>query len=289
MELDLFLGCVIAARLPFLESSGRKMFSKLGIELNNIEGFSCCPDPTGLEVVSQKAWIALGARNLSLSKAKDGIVSFCAGCVKTLKCANHEMKEHDKREINEILGKIGKSYDGSTQVRHFAQILYEQRKKIKKTVTKPLKGFKVAVQYGCHYLRPSKIIKWDDPLKPVSIDKIIKALGAESIPYDLKMECCGYGVRKADEELSLLIIKNKFESIQKTEANCIVVACPACFQQFDFYQRSLSQDNETKLTYPTFYLSELVALAFGFSYDDLGLKFHHTKVKPFLQSIEFLK
>ncbi len=55
MELDLFLGCVIAARLPFLESSGRKMFSKLGIELNNVEDFSCCPDPTGLEVVSKKS------------------------------------------------------------------------------------------------------------------------------------------------------------------------------------------------------------------------------------------
>jgi heterodisulfide reductase subunit B len=126
-------------------------------------------------------------------------------------------------------------------------------------------------------------------LNPKSIDKILGVLGAETIPYDLKMECCGYGVRKADEELSLLIVKNKLESIQKTEANCIVVACPACFEQFDFYQRSLNKNNGTGLIYPTFYLSELVALAFGFSYNELGLKFHHTKVKPFLQSIEFLK
>jgi len=289
MDFDLFLGCVIAARLPFLEASGRKMFSKLGIELNDIEDFSCCPDPTGLEVVNQKAWIALGARNLSLSKANEGIVSFCAGCVKTLKCANHEIKVHDKREINEILGKIGKSYDGSTKVRHFAQVLYEQRKKVKNTVIKPLEGFKIAVQYGCHYLRPSKIIKWDDPLNPKSIDKILRVLGAETIPYDLKMECCGYGVRKADAELSLLVINNKLESIKKTEANCVVVACPACFQQFDFNQRDLSKRNGTDFNYPIFYLSELVALAFGFTYDELGLKFHHTKVKTFLQSMKFLE
>ena len=287
MNFDLFLGCVIAARLPFLEASGRKMFSKLGVELNNVEDFSCCPDPTGLEVVSQKAWVALGARNLSLSKADDGIVSFCSGCVKTLKCANHEVNTHDKKEINEILGKIGKSYDGSTQVRHFAQVLYEQLKKVKKATTKPLKGFKIAVQYGCHYLRPSRIVKWDDPINPKSIDKILEALGAETIPYDLKMDCCGYGVRKTDEDLSLLVINNKLESIKKTEANCIVVACPACFQQFDFNQRDLSKRNGTDFSYPIFYLTEIVALAFGFSYNELGLKFHHTKVKKFLQSMNF--
>jgi succinate dehydrogenase / fumarate reductase cytochrome b subunit len=103
------------------------------------------------------------------------------------------------------------------------------------------------------------------------------------------MDCCGFGIRKADKELSLLVINNKLESIQKTKANCIVVACPACFQQFDFNQRDLNKRNGNDFNYPTFFLSELVALAFGFSYDELGLKFHHTKVKQFLQSIEFLK
>ena len=290
MNYDIFLGCVIPARLPFLEASARKIFNKLGIGLNNIEDFSCCPDPTGIELVSRKAWLALGARNLSLSRSKDGILSLCSGCVKTLKSVNHEInKKHGKREINEMLGKVGKTYDGSTKIKHFAQILYEQRKKVKNTVIKPLKGFKVAVQYGCHYLRPSNIIKWDDPFKPVSMDKVVEALGAESIQYDLKMECCGFAVRKSDKDLSTLMIKQKIESIQKSGANCVVVACPACYQQFDFNQRDLNKNHGTNVIYPTFYLSELVALAFGFSFDELGLKFHSTRLKPFLQSIKFLE
>jgi len=40
MVFDLFLGCVIPARLPYLEVSSRKIFEKLGIELRDVDGFS---------------------------------------------------------------------------------------------------------------------------------------------------------------------------------------------------------------------------------------------------------
>jgi len=40
MAYDVFLGCVIPARLPFLEASARKIFEKLGIGLNDVDGFS---------------------------------------------------------------------------------------------------------------------------------------------------------------------------------------------------------------------------------------------------------
>jgi len=54
MTYDLFLGCVIPARLPFLEASSRKVFEKLGIGLKDVDGFSCCPDPTGIELIDHK-------------------------------------------------------------------------------------------------------------------------------------------------------------------------------------------------------------------------------------------
>ena len=79
MSYDLFLGCVLPARLPFLEASSRKVFEKLGINLNDVDGFSCCPDPTGIELIDHKTWLALGARNLSLCNTNDGVVSFCSG------------------------------------------------------------------------------------------------------------------------------------------------------------------------------------------------------------------
>ncbi|MFX1442037.1 MAG: heterodisulfide reductase-related iron-sulfur binding cluster [Promethearchaeota archaeon] len=188
MVYDLFLGCVIPARLPYLEASARKVFEKLGIELKDVDGFSCCPDPTGIELIDHKTWLVLGARNLSLSNNNGGVISFCSGCVETLKGVNFFINKDltVKKEVNRYLQKIGKMYDGKTVVKHFAEVLYENLENVKETVEKPLKGFKVAVHYGCHYLRPSEIIAWDDPFEPVTVDEIIKVLGAETVDYDLK-------------------------------------------------------------------------------------------------------
>ena len=285
MSYDLFLGCVIPARLPFLEASSRKIFEKLGIKLNDVDGFSCCPDPTGIELIDRKTWLALGARNLSLSNNNGGIISFCSGCVETLKGVNYYINKDPevKNEVNNILKSVGKKYEGKTEVKHFAQVLYENLDKVRENVEHPLTGFKVAVHYGCHYLRPSEIINWDDPFEPTTIDEIVRAIGADSIDYELKMECCGNPLDKSDKEISLQMIDNKFKSIQESGANCVSLVCPACFQQFDFNQRELSKGKENGYNFPVFYLSELVALAFGFKPEELGLNFHRVRPKELLE------
>lgn len=287
MTYDLFLGCVIPARLPYLEKSSRKVFEKLGINLHDVDGFSCCPDPTGIELIDHKTWLALGARNLSLCNKNGGVISFCSGCVETLKGVNHFINKDPsvKEEVNGILKSVGKEYGGEVEVKHFAQVLYEYLDKIKAYVEKPLEGLKVAVHYGCHYLRPSEIIKWDDPFDPITIDRLVRALGAESVDYELKMECCGNPVDKSDKDLSLLMIDQKLNAIQKAEANCVVVVCPACYQQYEFNQRELNKRNNTKYEIPVFYLSELVALAFGFKPEELGFNFHRIKPSKLFEKI----
>jgi len=289
MSYDLFLGCVIPARLPFLETSSRKVFEKLGIKLNDVDGFSCCPDPTGIELIDHKTWLALGARNLSFCKTNGGVVSFCSGCVETLKGVNYALNKDSqtKDEVNKVLKKVGKSYDGKVVVKHFAELLYEYLDKIKAYIEKPLVGFNVAVHYGCHYLRPSEIINWDDPFEPKTVDEIVRALGAESLDYEMKMECCGNPVEKSDKDLSLLMIDHKLKAIQKAGANCVVVVCPACYQQYEFNQRELNKKNESNYDFPIFYLSELVALAFGFKPEELGFNFHRIKPSKLFESINF--
>ena len=289
MVYDLFLGCVIPARLPYLEASARKIFEKLGIELKDVDGFSCCPDPTGIELIDHKTWLALGARNLSLCNKNGGVISFCSGCVETLKGVNYFINKDlsVKKEVNKYLQKIGKIYEGKTKVRHFAEVLYENIEKVKENVEKPLEGFKVAVHYGCHYLRPSEIIQWDDPFEPITVDAIVEALGAESVDYDLKLECCGNPVEKSDKDLSLLMIDSKLNAIQKSGANCVVVVCPACYQQFEFNQRELNKMNNTNYDIPIFYLSEVVALAFGYKPEELGLNFHRIRPNALFESVGY--
>lgn len=289
MTYDLFLGCVIPARLPYLEVSSRKIFERLGIKLNDVDGFSCCPDPTGIEQIDHKTWLTLGARNLSLCNNNSGVISFCSGCVETLKGINFNLKKDAalKDEINGYLKTIGKTYEGKTQVKHFAEVLYENMEKVKNNVIKPLEGFKVAIHYGCHYLRPAEVIEWDDPFEPNTLDDLVKALGAESIEYDLKMECCGNPVEKSDKELSLLMIDSKLKAIEESGANCVVVVCPACYQQFEFKQRELNKKNNSEYNIPIFYLSELIAISFGFKPEELGFNFHRVKPSVLFETVGF--
>ena len=285
------MGCVIPARLPFIESSAKKVFDNLEIKMTNMEGASCCPDPTGIPAVDQTTWLTLGARNLSLvENKKEDIISLCSGCVETLKMVDHILDEHPAKmeEVNSNLARIDKNLDGRVVIKHGAQILYENLKVLESKVVKPLKGLKVAVHYGCHFLSPSDIIKWDNPFEPKTVDEIVKVLGAERINIESKLQCCGYPLFKTDKDLSYNLLYNKLSEMKNAGVDCITVVCPSCFLHFDFQQKAVNKKYGTDFNFPILYLTELVALAMGYNYEELGLKFHGIKPKKMLEELNII-
>jgi len=282
-EYKIFQGCVIGNRIPFIEAASKKVFEKLGIETSQAP-FSCCPDPTGMKSFDNDAWLALGARNLTLAEAEGkDIISLCNGCTNTLRGVQHQLK-HDslkKDKVNAELAKIGKEFKGSIDVKHFVDVLKDEVgiDKIKGSLTKQLSGLKVACHPGCHYMRPAEWMESDDPMRPVNLKKLVAASGATVVDYDELALCCGSAVTNAYEEHGLANLKIKMDSIKNAGADIIVVNCPACFQQFDTRQRDLSKKFETEYNIPVLYLTELYALAMGISPDDIGLKFHRVRLK----------
>ena len=288
MSYKFFLGCVIPGRLPFLEASARKTFEKIGMEVGDQANCSCCPDPTGVAQMDHESFLAIGARNLCLfEESNNDVLSLCSGCTESLKTVKHTLDNDDnmRKEINSKLKVIGKTYKGSIDVKHFAEVLYENIEKLKKNVKNPLKDLKVAGHPGCHYLRPSEIINWDDPLNPTTLDKLIEAIGADAVEYATKNDCCGNPLEKSDKELSLNMLESKLRSMKEVGADCIVCVCPACYQQFDFNQREINKIKNTDYNFPVFYITELIALALGIDTKDLGLNFHRIKVNEILQKI----
>ena len=259
--------------------------------MTNMENASCCPDPTGLPAVDQTAWLTLGARNLSLvENKKDDIISLCSGCVETLKMVNHTLGEDPAKmeEVNNNLAKIDKKLNGKVVVKHAGQLLYENLDIIKSKIVKPLKGLKVAVHYGCHFLSPSEIIQWDNPFEPTTVDEIVRALGAESLDYDSRLQCCGNPLLKTDKDLAYDLLYKKLSDMKNAGINCITVVCPSCFLQFDYQQRAVNKKYGTEFKFPVLYLTELVALALGFNDKELGLKFHGIKPKKMLQELNII-
>ena len=76
----------------------------------------------------------------------------------------------------------------------------EGYEKLKVAAHKGLKGLKVAPFYGCQILRPSKIMGFEDPDRPWSLERIIEACGGEAIDYPAKIKCCGFPIIQAREE-----------------------------------------------------------------------------------------
>jgi heterodisulfide reductase subunit B len=280
-EYKMFEGCTIGNRIPFIEAASRKVFEKIGINTSQAP-FSCCPDPTGMKNFDNEAWLAIGARNLCLAEAEGkDIVSLCNGCANTLRGVQHQLKHdsHKKARINKELAKIGKEYKGSIAVKHFVDVLRENLEAIKGSVTKPLSGLKVAVHPGCHYMRPAEWMESDDVMRPKNLKELVAAAGATVVDYEEEVLCCGSAVTNAYEDYGLANLKLKMDSISKVGADVLVVNCPACFQQFDTRQRDLSKKYEKEYDIPVLYVTELLALAMGVTPDEIGLKFHRTRMK----------
>jgi len=274
-----FLGCIAPLRYPGIEKSTREVFNALGVELVDLKDTSCCPAPGVIKSFSRATWLAAAARNLALAE-KEGldIVTVCNGCYGSLFDAAHELHEDKEMlaEVNKVLAEIGLKYSGKTKVKHFAEVLYNEVgiDKIKKAVKKPAE-YKVAAFYGCHFLKPSKLKRLDDPEDPRILDELIEAVGAKSMLRKQKMICCGAGggVRSQFGDTAMKFTNTNLEIMKNGGAEMIVDVCPFCHLQFDAGQK------DSAYSFPVLHLSQLYGIAMGMEAKNLGLNAHITPVK----------
>ena len=169
-----YLGCTVPVRGMNYEMAARKVAERLGIELVDVDGFSCCGFPA--KPLNWRSGLLMATRNLALAEARElDVLTLCSACTGTLTDANHWLKEDAKLRAwaNEQLAEMGHSYNGTVQVRHFARMLYEEvgTETLQEAVTTDLSDFGFAPHYGCHYLKPSHLFDhFDNPENPQSLD-----------------------------------------------------------------------------------------------------------------------
>ena len=106
---------------------------------------------------------------------------------------------------------------------------------------KGLKGLKIAPFYGCQILRPSKLLGFEDPDRPSSLERIIEACGGEAIDYPAKIKCCGFPIIQAREETALGELIQPIEQAKEAGADAIVTPCPLCHLSLDAWQTKLKK------------------------------------------------
>ncbi len=285
----IFLGCTIPARQPNYELSARKALDKLGITLVDLPNMTCCCPPP-VQSIDLESSLAVAAYNICLAEEADlDILTLCSGCFESLAMANALLKEDKtlKDKINKVLAAAGKEYRGTIEVKHLLQVLIKDigHEQLRKRVTKPLNNLKVAPFYGCHALRPSKLLKLDDPERPQILETLIEALGAKSVPYRNKLKCCGGLLRGYSDELALDLAKDKVLNASKADADCIATLCPFCFVALDIGQIQMKAKFQETYDMPVIHYSELLAIALGVDPKEIALETHKVKVDRILTKV----
>jgi len=276
-----FPGCLIPARHPAMEFAIRATLPKLDIELVDLEGASCCPDPIYFKSKDKLSWLAVAARNLCLAEDLGvDLVTNCSGCTATLSETYHLLADEPelKDRVNERLAKIGKTYKGTSKVRHIATVVRDEAgyEAIKASVTRPLEGLKVAIHYGCHLLKPSRIMNVDNPDDPQVLENLIRALGADPVRHRNWYLCCGKACQ--NEDIPNNMMHDLLSSVHDEKADILGMICPTCFGQFDHGQKKIAKLFDEDFHTPAVYYFQLLALAQGIPYDDLG--FQKQRFKP---------
>ena len=285
----LFLGCTIPRRLPFIEAASRYVLKNLGIEIEESSEFSCCPDPTLKLTMNPKTYYAIAARNLCIAQKQNlPILTLCNGCYYTLKNTADALKDEKVRSnVNKILSKIGMEYSNQVTVRHVAYVLHENIPTIKANVKYALKNVQIAVHNGCHIL-PTEDVKTIPNLTRLRvIDDVVEAIGAKSVEYPTKQECCGGNLKGISEKIALQMMYEKLMDLKNTKCDCITTQCPFCYINFDMRHSFIEKLYGEVPRIPTLTLVELLALSLGYKPEDIGIKYHITPCNGFLKKFGF--
>ncbi len=291
MKLAYYPGCSLKGTSFEYEVSLLKILEALNIEIKEIPDWNCC-GASAAHSINHNLSIALPARNLAIAEGEgyESVLAPCAACSNRLKTAHHELKS-DEILKKKITDSLEMPYNADMEINNMLEFLIKivGKDKIKSMVKKPLSGLKVASYYGCLLVRPPKIMQFDDPENPVSMDELVGLTGAETVDYSYKTECCGAINSLSKPDVVMALTGNVLYDIKKHGADLVVVACPLCHSNLNVRQREIERKYSEKIGLPVLFITELLGLSFGIAPKDLAIEGHMVAADRVLRKIEGLK
>ena len=285
-----YKGCLASLSAKELDISTQALAPKLGIELHELDSVTCC-GAGDIHEAEPDYYLHLNARILSYAEATgcDTLMTVCNVCTLNLRQANHQLQldETLRERVNDNLEAVGvPRYSGKIDVLHFLWMAAGTHfPQLQAAAHKGLKGLKIAPFYGCQILRPSKLLGFDDPDKPESLERIIRACGGEPIDYPAKIKCCGFPIIQAREDTALAELIQPIEQAKEAGADAIVTPCPLCHLSLDAWQSKLKKQTGKDFQMPILHLSQLIGVAAGLTDSELKFKRHVVSVAPVVEKL----
>jgi succinate dehydrogenase / fumarate reductase cytochrome b subunit len=286
-----YKGCLASLSAKELDTSTQALAPKVGLDLVELEAVTCC-GAGDIHEAEPDYYLHLNARILAYAEetGSDTLMTVCNVCTLNLRQANHALKHDDAllARVNRNLASVGApTYSGGIEVMHFLWLIargdgYEL---LKQAAHKGLKGLKVAPFYGCQILRPSKLLGFEDPDRPESLERIIEACGGEAIDYPAKIKCCGFPIIQAREDVALAELIQPIEQAVEAGADAMVTPCPLCHLSLDAWQTKLREQTGREFNMPVLHLSQLIGVAAGLEDYELRFRRHVISVEPVVDKL----
>jgi heterodisulfide reductase subunit B len=285
MRYASYPGCSSEHLASAYQDSLRQVADFFQIELSTVPDWNCC-GATEYNSIDRLSAYALCARNLALvPEGSEQLVTPCSACYLNLKRTDFIMAENPdmNRDINLALSAGRLNYTpGRFEIRHVLDMLINDvgLDAIGERVSSPLTGLRVAPYYGCMLVRPGN--GFDHPEYPVSMDRLLRALGAEVVDFSMKAYCCGGHMPHIKAMTGYEILRRILQDAEDKGSDIIVVACPVCQLNLEAYQEDVNKNFGTNFSIPVMFFTQLMGLAFGMTHQALGIGKELVSAEPVL-------
>jgi heterodisulfide reductase subunit B len=256
-EVSYYPGCSLHGTAREYDESIQGVSSLLEIRLHELENWTCC-GASSAHCTDEALGLALPARNLAIAERSNReLLVPCVACYHRFKVVEKEARDHPQN--------LALPYQGNVPIRYALDYFCEGSilEELKKKQVKPLTGLKIACYYGCLTVRPPKLTSIKDYENPQHMDRLMEILGAETIPWSYKTDCCGASLVMTRTDIIRKLSQRLLSMALEAEADCIVTGCPMCQSNLDTRQEEIKKEGGGKYDLPILYFTELIGLSLG--------------------------
>jgi heterodisulfide reductase subunit B len=279
MKITYYPGCSLEGTAVDYAASIAAIAALLDVELMELFDWNCC-GASSAHSLSHDLALTLPARNLALAeKAGRDVVAPCALCFNRLKVAEKALQGPEAEEL-------GYPYQGGIKIWDLLDYLTQDAflEALAPNVVHPLMNLHAVCYYGCLAARPPAVTDNLAYENPQNMDRLLKVLGADSIDWSFKTDCCGAGLAVARPDIIDVLVQGLYDHALASGAECFVVSCQMCQANLDLSQERISRKFGQDYYLPVFYFTELIGLAAGLPEAPKWLARHLVDPMPLLKT-----